>query len=68
MQEGIASKEIDGFGLIDLELVFDDHDEFEDGKSFEDENSVWKQRYLLLSNYLSLLFLILLRKIGILSG
>ena len=68
MKEGVACEEVDGLGMADFEFVLDDHDEFEDGECFEDQNSKSKERYLLLSKSLSLLFLILLRKMGILSG
>lgn len=68
MKEGISCKEVDSLGVIDFEFVLDDHDEFEDGESFDDQNSKSNMKYLLLSKSLSLLFLILLRKIGILSG
>jgi len=68
VKEGISCKEVDSLGVIDFEFVLDDHDEFEDGESFDDQNSKSNMKYLLLSKSLSLLFLILLRKIGILSG
>ena len=54
--------------MTDFEFVFDDHDEFEYGECFQDQNSKSNVRYLLLSKSFSLLFLILLRKMGILSG
>ena len=34
MEEGVASEEVNGLGLINFEFVFDDHDEFEDGEGF----------------------------------
>jgi hypothetical protein len=68
MQKGVSREEVDSFGVTDFEFVLDDHDELEDGESFQDQNSTSNERYLLLSKSLSLLFLILFRKIGILSG
>ena len=68
MQKGVSREEVDSFGVIDFEFVLDDHDELEDGESFQDQNSTSNERYLLLSKSFSLLFLILFRKIGILSG
>ena len=39
MQKGISREEVDGLCLVDLELVLDDHDQFEDGEGLEDEDS-----------------------------
>ena len=40
MQESIACKKVDGFGVANFEFIFDDHDQFEDSKCFKDENSM----------------------------
>ena len=68
MQKSVPREEVDSLSVTDFEFVLDDHDELEDGESFQDQNSTSNERYLLLSKSLSLLFLILFRKIGILSG
>lgn len=54
--------------MVDFQFVFDDHDEFEDSKGLDYEDSECCKRYLLLSKSFSLLCFTLLRKIGILSG
>jgi hypothetical protein len=68
VQQSVACKEVDGLGMVELKFLFDDHDQFENGKRFEYEYSICREMYLLLSNSLSLLCLILLRRMGILSG
>lgn len=68
MKKRVAGKQIDRFCMIELEFLFDHHNQFEDCEGLEDEYSKYYQKYLLLSNYLSLLCLILLNRIGILSG
>ena len=68
MEESVACKQVDGLGMVELQFLFDDHDQFENGERFEDEYSMCREMYLLLSNSLSLLCLILLRRMGILSG
>jgi hypothetical protein len=68
VEEGVVGEEIDGFCVAELQLLLDDHDEFEDCEAFEDEDSRCGAGYLLLSNYFSLLCFTRLSRIGILSG
>jgi len=68
MEQSVTSEEVDGFCMVELQFLFDDHYQFKNGESFEYEDSICRKMYLLLSNSLSLLCLILLRRIGILSG
>jgi hypothetical protein len=68
MEEGVIGEEVDGLGVVELQLLLDDHDELEDGEALEDEDPAWGQRYLLLSNSFSLLCFTRFRRIGTLSG
>ena len=40
MQECVVGEEVDGFGVVELQLLLDDHDELEDGEGLEDEDPV----------------------------
>lgn len=39
MEQSIPCEKIDGFGVVYFEFILDDHDEFEDGEGFEDQDS-----------------------------
>jgi hypothetical protein len=40
LEESVAGKQVDGLGVVELQFFFNDHDQFEDCESFEDENSI----------------------------
>lgn len=68
VKQCVVGEEVDGFGVVELQFLLDDHDELEDCEALEDEDPASWGRYLLLSNSFSLLCFTRFRRIGTLSG
>lgn len=40
MQQGIIGEEVDGFGVIQLQFLLDDHDQLKHGEALQDEDPI----------------------------